>query len=131
MKKIAAFATTTILLAVAGTAAASAREAEPRDDHGTSVSTRHAGSATTKAGDDHRHRHGGHGDDHGSTAVEAGDDKGSTAVEPGDDKGSTTVEAGDDKGSTTVEAGDDKGSTTVEPGDDNGGHRHGGHGSDD
>src|SRR3954453_2272107 len=107
MKKIAAFATTTILLTVAGTAAASAREAEPRDDHGTSVSTRHAGSATTKAGDDHRHRHGGHGDHHARPQAEPGDAKDSPAVEAGDDKGSTAVEPGDDKGSTTVEAGDD------------------------
>ena len=42
MKKIAALATTTLLLAAVGNAAASAREAEARHDHGTTVSTRHA-----------------------------------------------------------------------------------------
>jgi hypothetical protein len=84
MKKLAAFATTTVLLAVAGNAAASAREAEPRDDHGTSVSIQQAKPVTTEAGDDHRQRHGGR-DDHG-TEVEAGDDHG-TQVEAGDDHG--------------------------------------------
>src|SRR3954447_19041049 len=115
MKKIAAFATTTVLLAVAGNGAASAPEAEPTDAHGTSVSAGRARSATTEAGDDHRHRQGRHGDDNG-TGVEPGDDNG-TGVEPGDDNG-TGVEPGDDNG-TGVEPGDDNG-TGVEPGDDNG-----------
>src|SRR3954449_10400565 len=72
MKKIAAFATTTVLLAVAGNGAASAREAKAGDDHATSVSTGHARSATTEAGDDHRHGQGRHGDDNGGSGTEPG-----------------------------------------------------------
>src|SRR5919107_1682384 len=115
MKKLAAFATTTVLLAVAGTMSASAREAEPRDDHGTAVSTRHVRSVTTEAGDDHPQHPGRHGH-HRRTQVEPGDDHGAE-VEPGDDHG-TEVEPGDDHGAE-VEPGDDHG-TEVEPGDDHG-----------
>src|SRR3954451_20315350 len=102
MKKLAAFATTTALLAVAGTAAASAREAEPRHDHGTAVSSGHARSATTEAGDDRRQRQrqGRHGDDNGGS-TEVGDDHGGS-TEAGDDNGGTVPEAGDDNGGTTV-----------------------------
>ena len=71
MNKIAAFATTTVLLVAASGAAASAREAEPLDDHGTTLGTVHVQPATIEAGDDHGtdevepgDDHGGHGSDH-------------------------------------------------------------------
>ena len=84
MKKLAAFATTTVLRAIAGQVAASAREAEPRDDHGTTVKTVHVRSATAKAGDDHRRR------------VERGDDH-PTKVKTVHVR-SATAKAGDDHG---------------------------------
>src|SRR4051812_28979427 len=106
MNKLAAVVTTTVLVAVAGNVAASARESEPRDDHGTAVSTAHRQTVLPEAGDDHRRHHAEPGDDHGrhhGSATERGDDHGrhhGSGTEPGDDHGSST-EPGDDHGSST------------------------------